>query len=333
VSGSPFRLSGPGAIGYVGWGILVLAACLSLVVPFLLSPYVLHLIILVLLYAYLSQCWNIVGGYAGQLSLGHALFFGTGAYTSTLLFLHYSVTPWAGMLIGACCAATLGLAIGFLCFRYGLKGPYFALVTIAFAEMARLVALNVTVLGGASGLQIPLHEGAGAAVFQLSNLSAYYVIYGMTILSVLIVNAMRHNSIGYFLLAIREDELGAEAVGVNPRKYKLVSLVASAFLTALGGTFYAQYYLFLEPNSSLGIGVSITFAVNAIIGGRGTILGPILGSLLLTLSGEFTRSLVTYGGAGVHMMIFGAILMFTCIFLPEGMVPTIAKRLNPKRTC
>jgi branched-chain amino acid transport system permease protein len=305
--------------------VLISVLVLLLTLPLWLSSYMIHVMILFFLYAYLSQSWNILGGYLGQLSLGHALFFGIGAYTSSLIFVNYNVTPWVGMFIGGSGAALVGLCIGVLCFRYGLKGPYFTLITIAFAEIARLVALHVIFTGGAEGLSIPLH-GHQLTSFQFSNKEAYYyIIYGMTAISVGIVYFLKNTSIGYCFLAIREDELAAQAVGVNSMKYKLLAVTISAFMTALGGSFYAQYFLYLEPNSTLGIAVSIDFAVKAVIGGRGTILGPILGSALLTPLAELTRSFVTYGGTGVHLLFFSGILMLVCIFFPTGLIPKMTE--------
>jgi branched-chain amino acid transport system permease protein len=302
-----------------------------LLVPRLTDPYTLHIIILFLLYAYLSQCWNILGGYAGQLSLGHSVFLGTGAYTTALLFTRLHVTPWLGMLAGMAVATLLAFVIGSLCFRYGLKGPYFALATLALAEVARLIATNLTVTGGANGLSIPLHTGSIAAFQFSSKTGYYYAVLAMVVLSTLVVLLMSKDRLGYFLRAIREDEVAAQAIGVDPMRNKLIATCISAAMTALGGAFYAQYILFLAPNEVLGSSISITLAMNAVIGGKGTVLGPLLGAAFTTPLAELTRSMVSTAGTGVHMIAYSLVLIAACLLFPNGFVPLLARIIRRRR--
>ncbi len=297
----------------------MLGVALLLLPPFL-GDYLIHILILIFFYAYLGQCWNILGGYAGQLSLGHAAYFGVGAYISTLLFMHYGLTPWVGMFLGASGAAILGLFTGYLCFRFGLKGPYFALATLAFAEILRLISLNMMSIGGAQGLLIPL-LGNKPLLFQFAEKKVYYyVIFGMMVFSILIVRKIERTKMGFYFKAIHQNEDAAEALGIDTRRYKLIATGISAFLTAFGGTFYAQYLMYIQPDLTFSPFTSIEILLRTIIGGMGTVYGPMLGSFILTPLSEITRTLLG-GKAGVNIMIFGAILMFVCIYMQRGVLP------------
>src|SRR5262245_35929036 len=232
--------------------------------------YFLEILISVMLFAYLGSAWNILGGYAGQFSFGHAAFFGIGAYTSTLLFLRAGVSPWLGMLAGGCLAAAFGLGAGYLSFRYGLRGPYFSLVTLAFAEMLRVVAVNTKAVGSSLGLVIPSREAAPLHFIFTGKLAYYYVILVMTVGAVGITGRVAASKLGYALQAIRENEEAAEAAGVDARAMKLRAMALSSFMTALGGTFYAQYFAYIDPTITFGPSVSIQGLLQAIVGGAGT---------------------------------------------------------------
>ncbi len=300
--------------------ILIFLGVILLVLPFFLGDYLIHVLILIFFFAYLGQCWNILGGYAGQLSLGHATYFGVGAYISTLLFMNYGLTPWVGMFLGAFGAAIFGLFTGYLCFRFGLKGPYFALATLAFAEILRLISLNMMSIGGAQGLLIPL-MGNKPLLFQFADKKAYYyIIFGMMVLSILIVRKIEKSKMGFYFKSIHENEDAAEALGIDTQHYKLIASGLSAFLTAFGGTFYAQYLMYIQPDLTFSPFTSVEIILRAIIGGMGTVYGPILGSFILTPLSELTRTLLG-GKTGVHIMIFGAILMFVCIYMQRGVLP------------
>jgi branched-chain amino acid transport system permease protein len=292
--------------------------------PFLASPYALRVGILIAYYAYLGQAWNILGGYAGQFSFGHAAFFGIGAYTSSLLFAKLGVTPWIGMFAGALGAAAMGTFIGFLCFRYGLRGPYFSLATLAFAEILRVIALNWRAVGGAMGVLLPLRESFWTMQFPEG--PPYYAII-VTMLGgiMLLTSFLEQSRIGTYLVAIRESEDAAEALGVDTRRYKIVAMALSSGLTALGGTFYAQYFSYIDPNLAFGIDVSVAVLLPVIIGGVGSLFGPLAGSLILTPLGEVTRRLLG-GYRGVHLMLFGAILVAVILYLPHGLVGTFQEK-------
>ena len=254
----------------------VAAVLALLAVPPFLSPYAVHTLVLVLFYAYLGTAWNVLGGYAGQFSFGHAAFFGIGAYTSTLLLVRLGVSPWIGLVAGGLLAAAFGCFAGYLSFRYGLRGPYFALVTLAFAEMLRLIAVNWMAIGGPMGILMPLSK-TGDSLWRLQfreKLPYYYVALALVAGALWLVRAIERSRLGHLLAAIRENEDAAEASGVDTLSTKLVAMAVSAFLTAVGGTFYAQYFTFIDPGLVLGPAVSVEILLRPIVGGPGTLLGP-----------------------------------------------------------
>jgi branched-chain amino acid transport system permease protein len=307
---------------------LVAGVFLLLLLPVIAGPYLIHMMIWIFLYAYLGQCWNILGGYVGQLSFGHALFYGVGAYTSTLFFIHLGLTPWVGMFIGALLAGSLGLFISYLGFHFGLRSHFFALCTIAFAEIFRLFADTIQSVGAAQGLLVPL-KGDAPFLFQfIGKTPFYFIALAMMLISMGIVYLLQKSKLGSYFIAIRENEDAAKALGVNTVMYKSMAGGISAFLTAFGGSFYAQYSLYIDPGGTFGIMTSVTILLNPIIGGMGTILGPFLGSLLLTPLSEIIQNLVGVGRSGVHMMIYGAILMAACIGIPNGLLPYIKQKLQ-----
>jgi len=302
-----------------------LALGLLLVAPPFLPPYFLEILIGMLLFGYLGAAWNILGGYAGQFSFGHAAYFGIGAYTSTLLFLRLGVTPWLGMLAGGGLAAAFGLAAGYLSFRYGLRGPYFSLVTLAFAEMLRVVAVNTKALGSSLGLVIPNREASVLNFVFGGKLPYYYVILAMALGAVWITRRLERSKLGYALRAIRENEDAAEAAGVDALGMKLRAMALSSFLTALGGTFYAQYFAYIDPTITFGPAVSIQGLLQAIVGGAGTVLGPLLGAFVLTPVSELSRAAIR-GRAGVDVMIYGIVLILVISFLPNGIMGWVRRR-------
>ncbi|MFQ5914679.1 MAG: branched-chain amino acid ABC transporter permease [Nitrospinota bacterium] len=306
-------------------GAVLLAALLIL--PGFVPEYHLGIGIDVLLWAYLAGCWNLLGGYAGLPSLGNALFVGAGAYTSTLFAMKAGLSPWAGMILGGLAATLLGLFIGFLSFRYGIRGPYFALVTLAFAEIIVKTVDNIPPMGGAHGLNLPF--GSDPLRFQFSGkLPYYYIVFLMLAGLLFLTRMLSRRRTGYYFLAIRENEAAAQAMGVNLMRYKLTATALSAFLSALGGTFYAQYHEFIHPDSVLGMGVSLEILIYAIVGGVGFVMGPLVGAALLIPLDETIRVLL---GAketqGVHLMIIGAVLVFVVLKMPDGILGWARKRL------
>ena len=306
-----------------------IAVGLLLVVPPFLPPYVLEVLISILLVGYLGAAWNILGGYAGQFSFGHAAYFGIGAYTSTLLFLHLGLTPWLGMVAGGVLAAAFGLFAGYLSFRYGLRGPYFSLVTLAFAEMLRVAAVNTKAVGSSLGLVIPSREAAPLNFVFAGKLPYYYVVLAMALGAAWLTRRIARSKLGYALLAIRENEEAAEAAGVDALGMKLRAMAVSSFLTALGGTFYAQYFAYIDPSITFGPSVSIQGLLQAIVGGAGTVLGPLVGAFVLTPISELSRAAIR-GRAGVDVMVYGLVLILVISFLPQGLMG-LARRARGRR--
>jgi branched-chain amino acid transport system permease protein len=286
------------------------------------SPTYLHILVLLYLYAYLTTSWNLVGGFAGVLPLGHAAFFGIGAYTSTVLYVQYGVSPWFGMLLGGVIASITGVIIGLPTFK--MRGAYFALATIAFGEGMRVMVENIDYLGpfklnGPRGLQIPpLNVGLSNLMFPNKE-PYYYIILVMLIVVLALTYIISRSKLGYYLNAGGEEPEAAMALGVNVARCKLIAMAMSSFLTALAGSFYAQFSLFIHPKSVISLDLSFEIAFIALIGGRGSIVGPVLGALLLRPVSDFSR---IYFGAtlpGLHLIIFGTVLILVMIYLPGGL--------------
>lgn len=289
-----------------------------IVFPLFATQYLLHIAILIFLYGYLGQAWNILGGYAGQFSFGHATFFGIGAYVSTILFMEFGLTPWVGMIIGGSIALIMGLFCGFLTFRYGLRGPYFALSMLGFAEILRIIALNWDFCKGALGILIPI-KGHSFYYFQFSRRNEYYYIIFIMMIGVLyITHRIEKSKLGDYLVSIREDESTSESIGIDTFKYKLIAVAISAFLTSLGGSFYAQYLSYIEPNLNFGVQVSVECFIRPIFGGMGTVWGPIIGAFILGPLAEIVR--IFLGGySGIHLALYGVIIMVVTAYMPNGL--------------
>jgi branched-chain amino acid transport system permease protein len=299
--------------------VIITAGVMLLILPQLIGDYYVHLVTMVLLFGYLGVAWNILGGYAGQFSFGHAAFFGVGAFTSTLLQIHMGVNPWIGMFLAGIAGLLLGQFIGFLTFRYGLRGPYFALAMLALAEMLRVLAVEWMTERYPLGIILPL-IGDSFRDFQFrSKVPYYYIILCMAAFALYFSRVIEDNRIGSYFKAIRENEEAAETLGVNTFKYKMAAMAISSFLTAMGGTFYVQYYLTIDEEAAFGVAVSIEILLGPIIGGAGTVFGPILGAGILECLSEGSRNLLG-AYSGVHLMLYGAILIVIIIFLPKGIL-------------
>ena len=300
-------------------------------VSLFLDQFQISLAILILFWALLGAAWNILGGYAGQFSFGHAAFYGIGAYTSVVLLLNFELSPWVGMLAGAALAALFALLMGYLSFRYGLKGAYFALATFAFAEMLRLIASELEIINTSIGIHVPLIGGDSWLRLQFEDTPSnffYAILILFTFVMLVSIWVARHK-VGYYFQAIREDEDAAAALGVNLLGYKVAAIVISGALTALGGAFFVQHFGYVNPNLVFGVAISIEILLRPIVGGIGTIWGPLVGAIVLTPLAEFTRNFVRNppallevieGRAGVDVMIFGVILIVIIIFMPDGIV-------------
>ncbi len=290
---------------------------LALLVPLVVqSDYTLQILFRVFLFAALGLAWNLVGGYTGQLSLGHAAYFGVGAY-SLALFSKAGVSPWVSVLLGMVLAVISAAVIGSVSFR--LRGPYFALCTIAFAEVLRLAAKNLPNLtGGDVGAQVPL-------LFPQSTTKSFYISgVLLTVIAFALTAWIERSRFGYYLLAIREDEEAALAVGVNTSRYKLWILLISAALTAIGGALYASLFLFIVPDQVLAMEISTEIAIVAMLGGAGTLIGPLVGSITLETAAELFKNLFKEA----HLLIYGVLIVVVVLFLPEGIVGTIANKLR-----
>lgn len=314
--------------------ILAGVAVLLAVVPFFISSFQLTLLITLIYWAYLGTAWNIMGGYAGQFSFGHAAFFGIGAYTSTVLLLYYDISPWIGMFVGAAFAAIFGAGMGFLTFRFGVKGHFFALATFAFAEMSRLIAQDWEFIGSTLGLSMPIigRDSWSMMIFEETKLNYYIVICGMLIVGTLISIWIYRNKLGYYLQAIREDEEAAAALGIDTLRYKIIAVAISAALTAIGGSFFAQRFLSIEPSQVFGVSISIAILLRPIFGGSGRIWGPLMGAIFLTPVEEATKVFVRnppalfnfmQGRAGFDAMLFGLIIIIVVIYMPDGLVGSL----------
>jgi branched-chain amino acid transport system permease protein len=314
---------------------LLAVLALALALPSLVgNASQLNYAILVLMIAQAGVAWNILGGYAGQVSLGHAAFYGIGAYTSTQLLLVFGLSPWLGMLAGGIVAVAFALAIGWPCFR--LKGHYFAMATIAIAEILQIMVTNWDWLGGAVGLSLPLAEaGWWGFVFNKSKVPYYYIILALLLLTLGASWLIERSFLGYYFRAIKDEPDAACSVGIELTRYKLIAIAASSFLTALGGTFYAQKELFIDPGSTMATSLSIKIALVAILGGVGHLGGPLVGAVILTAIEEATRATFGGTGRGTDLIIYALLIIAVAVFYPGGVAGwwrDLERRwLEPKR--
>ncbi|MES2283586.1 MAG: branched-chain amino acid ABC transporter permease [Pseudomonadota bacterium] len=292
---------------------VVVAAAIPLVST---SGVTLNFLMMALYAALLAQAWNILGGFGGQFSFGHALFFGTGAYIQAMSQLNGGLNAWAGLALAVTGAAGVGVFVGALSFRYGLKGSYFALVTLAFAEVFRILALSVPFTGGGVGLMIPLRESF--ANMQFGSRRGYvYLVLGFVTAALLITWWLKNSRFGAYLQAVRDNEDSARAIGVNPFRIKLGAIAISGGLMGAGGAFYVQVFQYIDPGIAFGPGTSVEALVAAIVGGIGTLWGPILGAVVLHMLADITRNM--FGELpGINMVIYGVVLVLIVMFMPRG---------------
>jgi branched-chain amino acid transport system permease protein len=295
---------------------LVVVALLGTVPLMTSSNAVLNFLVAALLIALAGQGWNLLGGYGGQYSFGHAAFFGTGVYITAILQVRYGINAWAGFFIGIVAGALAGTLIGALSFRSGLKGSYFALVTLAFAEVFRIIASIAPITGAGAGTLIKLDLRPEAFQFQ-SRAPFYWIVLGLVGVSLVIIRVIESSRFGAYLAAVRENEDAAEALGVSAEIVKLRAMTISAAITAAGGCFYVQYYLFVDAGIAYGPWVSVEALLAPIIGGAGTVFGPLLGAPAVKTLGELTK-LATGGPPGLDLVIYGCVLILTVAVAPRG---------------
>jgi branched-chain amino acid transport system permease protein len=310
------------------WGLVVAAAAAA---PLVAGPHLLTAMIVALLASYMALAWNIAAGYAGQFSLGHSLFFGIGAYTSTMLYLTTGLTPWLGMFAGAALAGVAGGLLALGVYRYNVRGIFFALVTLGAAEVGRGLAENWDFIKGPVGILLTM-QSAPARMFFLRREPYYWVVLAMVVGIVLVSLALERAPLGQRFLAVREDEQAAEASGVDTYRYKTLAIGLSAALTALAGTFYAQFYLYISPDTVLVFEPQLTMMLGTMVGGAGTALGPVLGSVLFSGLGEALRNLPFANTRQVVIgskMVYAILLVVVLIYLPGGLITLGRGRRKP----
>lgn len=319
------------------WAFIVAALLALGSLPFIHRGGWVNIAVLVLIYAAAAQAWNILGGFGGQISLGNAVFLGIGAYTSTLLLIHWSLTPWLGLLAGAVVAAAFGVLIGFPVFRLG--GHYFAIATIAVGEIVVVLFTNWSFAGGAVGLTIPFARDAGGRpadswyYLQFNQTRAYYVFVALAILALVtaVTIALEQSKIGFYLRAIKNDQEAARTLGVHVLRYKLIAIALSAGFTAVVGSIYANYLLFIDPGATMRLQLSILIALVAILGGVSTVLGPLIGALVMIPLSELTRSRFGGSGGANDLILYGALVVVISVFQPNGLIG-LAGRLRGRGT-
>jgi branched-chain amino acid transport system permease protein len=312
--------------------LLALAAVL-LALPAFASNYVLSVAVLILFFAYAGQAWNVMMGFCGQLSLGHSLYVGLGAYAAAALYVHFGIGPWAGLWVAIAVCALAGAAIGFLAFRFAIGGVYFALLTIAFAEFTRIGFDHFDWVGSSGGFFLPVSRRDVNDLLNLrgSPVMFYYVMLGLAAGAFALCTWLLKSRLGYYWQAIRENEEAAQALGINTFRYKMIAVVISAAMTAVSGVFFAFYYNNLFPEQIFNISRSIEIILGPIIGGIGTLFGPILGAAVLTLLADGITELMSAFGIeipGVKQVFYGVVLLVVIMFLPNGIWPTLARRLG-----
>ena len=311
----------------ITWKLHLLVLLVAVAFPFVFkSSFMVNFGVLALFYAFIGQSWNISGGFAGQLSFGHVAFFGVGAYASTIVQMRLGWSPWLGLPAAALAGAVVGGIIAVLSFRAGLKGSYFALITLAFAEVLRIICNSVSFTGGGLGLLIPMK--AGAANFQFAERSGFYfLILLLTAGSIALAEWLRHSRFGAHLAAIRENEDAAMALGINVFAEKVKVMLLSGAIGGMGGCFFAQYFLYIDPTIVFGVDKSVEMLLVSIIGGAGTVYGPLLGAVLLALLSEGTRVLTQI--QGLSLVLYGGLLVVIIAFLPNGLIHLFKRRVRP----
>ena len=309
-----------GGIGKAGVLALGGIAIVVLVLPQVVTnAFALDIFIRILLFSFIGVAWNLMGGYAKQLSLGHVAYFGLGAYTSTIMQIDFGISPWVGMVAGGIVAMLASLPIGWLCFR--LRGPYFTIATIATAQALMLIFLKFRDFAwGAEGTTIP-NLGSSPLMMQFEGKAAYYyVILGLLTLGLIITWRIERSWMGYYLVAIGENEDAAEAIGVNAPRIKRDVYMISAFLTALAGTFYVQYIYFIDPATAFNFNVSIEAALVTIVGGIGTLWGPVIGTVLLETTSALLQSWLGSSTGGIQLTVYSLILLGIILWRPTGLM-------------
>jgi branched-chain amino acid transport system permease protein len=304
-------------------GAVVLAILAVLPLP-IRDVYTQNLIILTILYAGLSQAWNILGGYCGQISLGHGLYFGIGAYVSTMLFVNAGLSPIFGMFLGGAVGSVVALLVGWPCFR--LSGHYYAIATVVVGEIGYLLFLNWNFVGAATGVYVPFHGSSWMDLqFRITKLPFHYIVLAFAAVTWIVAWVLEGSRWGYSWRAMRDDVTAARSLAVRVFPSKMAAAAISGFFTGLGGAIFAQYVGYIDPDSVLSANISILVALPAVLGGVGTLWGPLIGAAILIPTSELTRSYIG-GAGGLDLMIYGALIVGVALLRPAGLVSLIGPR-------
>jgi branched-chain amino acid transport system permease protein len=297
-----------------------------LLFPFLFkNPFHHHVMFMLFLYGILAGAWNVIGGYGGQLSFGHALYFGIGAYLSTFLFATFHLTPWIGIILAVLASSFAGFLAGLPFFR--LRGHYFAIGTIGFTEAARAIIKEWQLVGGAVGIYIPLIPSSLVDFQWSSRIPYYYIGYAFLILVLLVNYKVENSKLGYYLRAVKMNESAALSLGVNPLKYKEIAMMISCGFSGLAGVLYAQYTLYVHPVTVFALNISVDMAIIALVGGAGTVFGPLIGAIILIPLNEILK--IHIGETGpLHIAVFGVVVMMVAIFQPSGIIVYLRRLLE-----
>lgn len=308
-----------------------LTLCLIVFPLFGPSPFYLHLMILIFMYAVMSQSWNVIAGLSGQISLGHGAFFGIGAYTSSVLYVQYGLTPWLGILLGMVFAALVAIAIGIPMLR--LSGHYFAIATLLIGISFQVVFQRWEMVGAASGLWIPLTEDSSWLALQFHDSKApyYYIFLAFFAVTYLLVWRLNNSKIGFRLRAVRDDYQAASSLGIDVSRYKIIAYVISAIIMAPMGSLFAQYILIVDPDRMFNLEISILVLLMTVLGGIGNIWGPLVGVAILIPISEYTRIYLGGTGGAVDLIFYGLILMLICVFRPAGLISLLPKHLLERK--
>lgn len=297
--------------------LLILTGLLALLPLVVSSNFLIGLLIVILFSAYLGQAWNILGGLCGQFSLGHASFFGIGLYVSLILQVDFKIHAWAAFGLAGVAGALVALFIGGVSFRYGLRGSYFALVTLAFSEALRVIASVLTITGGGTGKILPTKVGIEHLQFP-TKVGFFYFALVLFFVGQAVAVYISRSRLGARFAAIREDEEAAAALGVNLFRHKVIAITISGALTGAGGAFYGQYYVYSDPLIAFGPLQSVEMLLVPIIGGMGTLMGPVLGATVLRVAAEFTQEIV--GNApGINLVLYGIVVIGIVKYAPDGL--------------
>jgi branched-chain amino acid transport system permease protein len=321
------------------FAILIVGTAVFAFLPLVLPPERHAVAVRTLIFAIMAVGWNIMSGYGGMFSFGHAAFFGIGAYTDAYLLVSFGISPWVAMVIGGGLAAGFGVAMAFLLLRYRLAGAYFALATFAFAQMLLLLVSNLDVLKKTQGFNIPILPEPSWTKLQFDQDSSNYIWIplGLLAFAVAVNIALVHSRTGQYVMATRDDETAAQSLGVPVMRYRLIAVAISSALTAIAGVFYAQYYLFVDPDNAFGGTVSVQAIVPAVIGGIGTIWGPVIGAAIVGPLSEVTASILRdppawlaflEGKSGLDVASYGVLLILIVLFLSRGVYGTLAERMR-----